>query len=168
MSQKNEVFFCFLFFLFSFFFFLFSFFFFLFSYCAKLKCKGYERARKEVRGVARLAVKSTMNYLEKDSQNALVSNEYTPSRIKILLLPRWKLTILGDEYVIRRPLRAAWTTAWFMTCEDSEEMDRKIQSMHKNSKYAIQNIDPTRLALHTAMETVIDNVTQTLIDGKRH
>lgn len=109
-----------------------------------------------------------MNYLEKDSQNALVSGTvYTSSRIKILLLPRWKLTILGDEYVIRRPLRAAWTTAWFMTCEDSDEMDRKIQCMHRNSKYAIHNIDPTRLALHSAMETVIDNVTQTIFDGIR-
>jgi hypothetical protein len=119
-----------------------------------------------VRDTARKAVEKTMDYIDRDAarlrQGFPVSKEYMETRVKIQLLPRWSLDILGDKYVVRRPLRAVWTTAWFMTEADSDEMDRRIQEMHKITPYIIHDIKATRHALHGAAEALIDDYVNNL------
>jgi hypothetical protein len=125
------------------------------------KRKGHELAKEEVRDAAKFAVEKTMAYIDRDAarlrQGSPVSKEYMKTRVKIQLLPRWSLDILGDKYVVRRPLRATWTSAWFMTAADSEEMDRRIQEMHKPTPYTLPDSESTRHALHGAVEALIDN-----------
>ena len=112
------------------------------------KKEGYEKARHEVRNAAKAAVATTYKYIDKDTKlikdNAPVADKWLKDKILIAILPRWNLDLLGDKYIVRRPLRAEVNDAWLMTEEDSQEMDEKIQIVLSGTKY---EVDPSMVGL---------------------
>lgn len=104
--------------------------------------QGREEARKELQLQAKNAVEQEMKKVEEDAAKLLwnkepVSEEDFQSKLLIAMLPRWKITLLGDEYVVRYPLNEHFNRAWMMTAEDSKKMDDAIQKMLKGTKYEI-------------------------------
>lgn len=106
---------------------------------------GYKRAQEELRRVAKDNVAKTLAYIESDAKdNSAVADKYLEEKLCIALLPRWTLTLLGDTYVVRRPLRADWNHAWFMTETDSQDMDRKILDTLRGTHFGM---NPTATGL---------------------
>ena len=93
---------------------------------------GYDKARTEIQLQSQKAVSKTLHYIEDDyntianSKTSLVPDQFIQGKIKILLLPKYNLNLLGDDYVIRQTLRPDFKNAWIMTKEDSEYMDKVI------------------------------------------
>ena len=101
---------------------------------------GYKRAQEELRRAAKENIAKTVAYIECDAEdNAAVADKYFKEKISIVLLPRWTLKLLGDTYVVRRPLRADWNNAWFMTEADSQDMDKKIQDALHGTKFEMND-----------------------------
>lgn len=109
--------------------------------------EGYAKARNELQALAKLNCEKTMQYNEKDAnlikEGAMdkIAPEFLEDKVKMFILPRWNLTLLGDNYIVRRPLRADWNDAWFMTEKDSERIDTDIQDMLKGTTF---EIDPAK------------------------
>ena len=112
------------------------------------KKDGYDQAKQELRNVAKVAVSKTIGYIDADvrriEENVAVADLYLEEKVKIAILPRWNLELLGDKFVVRRPLHAHWNNAWFMTEEDSQEIDNNIQEMLIGTKF---EMDPNKTEL---------------------
>ena len=103
--------------------------------------EGYKSAQKELRDQASKGVKQTMDYIKEVAQRVkekkTVLDDHLKGKVAIHLLPRWTITLLKDDYVIRRPLRADHGWAWMMKADDSEEMDKAIRQALEGTKFAI-------------------------------
>lgn len=106
--------------------------------------EGYEKARKEIMKQAKDNVAATMSYIEEDnkkiSNGESIPDGYLKGKVAIHLLPRWSIKLLGDEYIIRRPLKEHHSYAWLMTAEDSKKMDLSIQETLGPTKFAIDEV----------------------------
>lgn len=92
--------------------------------------------------------------IESDAKdNSAVADKYLEEKLCIALLPRWTLTLLGDTYVVRRPLRADWNHAWFMTEADSQDMDQKIVDALRGTHFGM-NPTATGLAKGRIQEAI--------------
>ena len=126
------------------------------------KIQGYEDAREELRTAAKSAVAKTFEYIKNDAKNpSSVTDTYLEDKIKIVILPRWELQLLGDKYIVRSPFRASWNNAWLMTESDSDEIDRQIEVMLRGTKFAM-DLNKTGL-----MRREIINSTHRIIDEKK-
>ena len=115
---------------------------------------GYKRAQEELRRVAKISVAKTTAYIESDAKdNSAVADKHWEEKLFIALLPRWTLTLLGDTYVVRRPLRADWNHAWFMTEADSQDMDQKIVDALRGTHFGM-NPTATGLAKGRIQEAI--------------
>ena len=130
------------------------------------KKEGFEQARQEVRNVAKKAVLNTFGNIKGDAEklkaNIAVADKYLQDKVKIALLPQWKLELLGDKYIVRRPLRADWNNAWLMTDEDSHEIDQQIQTVLSGTKFAM---DPNKAGLakgeiQEAIQRIVEDQTE--------
>lgn len=107
------------------------------------KNNGYDVARQELQEQARIASARTLGYIEKDKAIirdrgfAAIDAAFMKERINIALLPKWEIKLLGDIYIIRRPLRDDWKIAWIMTEKDSENIDKEIEEMMVGTKYEL-------------------------------
>lgn len=111
----------------------------------KGKKDGYQKARKEIQTKAEEAIKKTNDYVSEDLKSVCDGNhiewEYVKDKLKILLLPRFQTTLLGDEYVFRYNLKSSWNTAWLLKKSDSETLDKNIMLLLSNCSYDVKNFD---------------------------
>ena len=127
--------------------------------------EGYAKARNELQSLAILNCNRTMQYNEKDAKLIKESGvdkiapAFLEDKVKMSLLPRWNLTLLGDNYIVRRPLRADWNDAWFMTEKYSERIDTDIQDMLKGTSF---EIDPTKkeIAKRKIAQAIHDSINE--------
>jgi hypothetical protein len=107
---------------------------------------GYKRAQRELDDLAKKSIAKTQAYVNDDilmrDKKGLPSMDdvYLRDSIKISILPRWYIKLLGKDYVIRQPLRANWDQAWFMTLLDSNELDRSIQILSEGTQYELKDV----------------------------
>lgn len=117
---------------------------------------GYEKAKREVNEAAARAVRRTMEYIDEDIRSVETGKVVPPvfllDKYKMLLLPRWNLTLLGQEYVVRHPLHRKFNGAWFMTVEDSKRMDKKIVDLLKLDK---EEVGLAQIAVRDEMDEIL-------------
>lgn len=105
---------------------------------------GYDKARKELRDMAENKVVRTMDYINGDKKKIEAKEEvadaYLKGKVAIHLLPRWDLKLLGDDYIVRRPLYAQNNEAFFMTRAHSENMDTSIRDTLSKTEYDIDEV----------------------------
>jgi len=105
---------------------------------------GYKQARQELQDQARRAVAKTFAYVEEDarrkSSNEPLDQAHLLGKIEIAVAPRWTLSLLGDTYVVRRPLRSDWNHAWFMTEQDSLRLDKDIYQLLQGTSIAVDKV----------------------------
>lgn len=141
------------------------------SYFEEGKDYGYNEARRELRKHAIQSAKKTLKYIEKDAillknGEECIPDIYLQEKIKIALLPQWNITLLGDKYVCRCPLRADWTDAWILTEEDSNKIDTNIENMFIGTKLELNNMEVAKAKkqIKTQLHYIIDvNSTKTNI-----
>lgn len=111
----------------------------------KGKKDGYEEARKEIQTSAEIAIQKTNYYVLEDfkslQEGKNVEWEYLKDKLKILLLPRFKITLLGDEYVFRNTLKKNWNSAWFLKKTDSENIDKNILKLLSICPYKMRKFE---------------------------
>lgn len=111
----------------------------------KGKKDGYEKARKEIQLKAENAVKKTNQYVLQDLNSIKTGNDvewvYIKDKLKILLLPRFQISLLGDEYVFRYNLRSEWNEAWLLKKDDSKILDKNILQLLSNCSYDVNHFD---------------------------
>lgn len=125
---------------------------------------GYNEAKQELKKQAIKSAEKTLKYIEKDAillkQNGerCIPSIYLQEKIKIALLPRWNMTLFGDKYVCRCPLRADWTNVWFLTEEDSNKIDEKIENMFIGTKFELNNLEVSKAKtqIKTQLHYIID------------
>jgi hypothetical protein len=133
------------------------------SYFEEGKECGYNEARRELRKHATQSAEKTLKYIEKDAillknGEQCIPDIYLQEKIKIALLPQWNITLLGDKYVCRCPLRASWTDAWVLTEEDSNKIDEKIENMFIGTKFELNNMEVAKAKkqIKTQLHYIID------------
>ena len=109
---------------------------------------GYNQAKKDIQKQAANALEKTLVHIAKDNkkldEKKVVPSVYFDERRQMLLLPRYNLKLLGDDYIVRKPLRGDWTDAWFMTASASEYLDRRIR---ENLSKASVSFDEDKISL---------------------
>jgi hypothetical protein len=107
--------------------------------------KGYKKAQCDLNDQANFAVTRTLAYIREDAlklqKKVYCSDKYMIDKQVISILPRWTITLLGTEYILRCPLRRQWNTMWIMTKENSHILDTEITTIFKNTKYEISTED---------------------------
>ena len=135
------------------------------------KHEGFQNARNELFSLAHRNCKQTLEYIEedatsmKDGRQDSIANVFLEDKVKIAILPRWKLSLLGDNYVIRHPLRAEVNDAWFMTEENSRIIDDKIQKMLMDTEFEINPVkkDISKREIAHAVQRVIETHAKTVV-----
>ena len=74
------------------------------------------------------------------SSNEPLDQAHLLGKIEIAVAPRWTLSLLGDTYVVRRPLRSDWNHAWFMTEQDSLRLDKDIYQLLQGTSIAVDKV----------------------------
>ena len=135
------------------------------------KREGFQAAKNELISLAHRNCKQTLEYIEedaariKDGRRDSIANVFLEDKIKIAILPRWNLSLLGDNYVVRRPLRAEANDAWFMTEESSRIIDEKIQNMFMGTEFEINPVkkDISKREIAQAVQRVIETEANTVL-----
>ena len=133
---------------------------------------GYEEARKEIQTSAEIAIRQTNDYVLEDLKSMQEGNdvewEYLKDKLKILLLPRFKTTLLGDEYVFRYNLKSTWNSAWFLKKTDSENLDKNISKLLSIYPYKIKKYDAgiQIQEIRRAQDQLLDNIVCEIISQK--
>ena len=135
------------------------------------KREGFQTAKNELISLAHRNCKQTLEYIEqdaariKDGRRDSIANVFLEDKIKIAILPRWNLSLLGDNYVVRRPLRADVNDAWFMTEESSRIIDDKIQKMFTDTEFEINPVkkDISKREIAQAVQRIIETQAKSVL-----
>ena len=117
---------------------------------------GYKEAQRDIQTKAENNVKTTQNYVRKAQERvgvrAPMIEVYMKDYLKMYLLPRWNVTLLGSDYVIRRPLtmsdsdykfqiplKTRMDLAWFLSRQDSETLDESIYQLLNSTEDYVFN-----------------------------
>jgi len=101
---------------------------------------GYKQARQELQDQARRAVAKTFAYVGEDARRKSSNEPLDQAHLLGKIAPRWTLSLLGDTYVVRRPLRSDWNHAWFMTEQDSLRLDKDIYQLLQGTSIAVDKV----------------------------
>jgi hypothetical protein len=107
--------------------------------------KGYEKAKNEFHQKCLRSMKTTMDTADKNmiilDETGSLDDSNVKSSLLLRILPKWKLEIFNEVYIVRTPLKCDHTNAWIVPEKESDELDNKLQIIVLTSRLDMKNID---------------------------
>jgi hypothetical protein len=90
------------------------------------------------------AMKTSMDNAVKNLKildEGILDNSYVESSLLLRILPKWKLEVFNEVYIVRTPLKCDHTNAWIVPEKDSDDLDNKLQMILLSCGLGMTNID---------------------------
>lgn len=97
------------------------------------KIEGYNIAKEEIKKQGKENMKKTLMYAEQNlneiKNGSSIDDKYMNDTMKLWCLPKWKLTLLGDEYIFYMTSKENFKQAWLSTKDDSEKLSHVLKNI---------------------------------------
>jgi hypothetical protein len=107
--------------------------------------EGYDKAKSEFHQKCVRSIKTSMDYADKNlkilDENGILDDTYVKDSLLLRILPKWKLEIFNEVYIVRTPLKCDYTYAWIVPEKESDEFDNKLQNILFSCGLDMTNID---------------------------
>lgn len=94
---------------------------------------GYADAKNEFKTQALESIKTTIGYADRNlldlKSESCINPKYVSDSLKLIVLPKWRLTVFGDDYVVRATMKEDHKNAWIMPEKESIELDIKLRKI---------------------------------------
>ena len=127
----------------------------------------YDNAMKEFRNNAVKSLKITNDYVDENihrlESKATIEPKYVDGSLRLLCLPKWRLEVFGEDYIVLATSEFKHNNAWIMPEKESRELDLKLRriiaSYHTERQITIDDISrlesEKRIQMSKAIDTVI-------------
>ena len=91
----------------------------------------YDNAIKEFRKNAVKSLKITNDYVDENihrlESKATIEPKYVDGSLHLLYLPKWRLEVFGEDYIVLTTSEFKHNNAWIMPEKESRELDLKLR-----------------------------------------